>query len=1172
MTGVRGYGAGGQRPTWLRPGALSGQVLGGPSTARYPGALRPAAEEWWLGVPSPAIVRVSTGDQGTWSTFGVHQVEFLDHLTPITAPVVRSASAGRVTGGPGDVTSDLPADVTVGDLVLLLACHRSPVAAPDGWTVAETITAAGGYGISWGNGFLAWRILDSADVAAGSVTWWAPAGQDPFTPDGAWTMTAVQAGTFDPSAPVTGTQSSSWADQYADIQYAYAPMSWQPVTGSTLISMVALTGPDVVDLTGNLGVPAWWTSSPAAGGVQVFRPLDAVQWPIFEIRTYGVDSCTVGEVLVAPVGVATGGLSGGLRVTMSTRTVPSAGLVDDEVTGQYLDLIDALPDPLAGGVPAVRARYQPIDDGQLTVVADSSTGSDVDLWVVDDTDTVIGSGTGTVTVPVTGDASYWLVVAPSDGDTAGSADLVLEGPPDAAAVPSEWEAPAAPTVPALTPYTGEPVLWRVSPQIPAPALTDGRPVGWAPTSETVTEWGVFRVIVDGQDVTRFRGVPCRIDQYQLMEPFGCGPARIMFPQVGPWEARTGDLDWLVVGADVDIVRYRPSTGASTVLWSGLVPARGIQAGPGGRSTVIDCIGDIWAGDLQIHKPRPYVPPQDLGKLISRALNTEVVSRRIRKVPVVSTGIECNKRGSSDQSVIGYVQELLSIYGTTADGADQWTIARGTTPRSYVLRHKASGSVQCTVYAGAHQEIALTCDATETPNVIFGSGVNSSGYSWAGWVYPAAAGNDYRVYPMPTSPLQTITVGTEDGDTTTGTGVTDLQERINDLGISGARVTSVDGVYSASDAADVRVVQDHFGLQVDGIVGPQTWAALFPQYPRSGLDGSMRLPLAASRKVIPRLYNADGTDAGENPDYDSSVLRVEVDRRFEAGITKREARTSAKAELARCPSPGWAGTITLSADPPECSRWDLVEGRQVQVRGLEGTTQTLHVSGVTVRPPQSGDDPGQVQLVVDEYARDLLTLGAILARDRESRDDPVRLPTRKNRKAGQTQDAVVAFDGESPAGVIRKTALIGGLWVYVDIPVSQAGTVAKVELTTSPATKFTVAFFGDMRVTPAQMIRLVGANPLAEREDGFGPYDRLHDEYPWLGFLQGIGGPGQAAGYDPGYEDSPYKPGESTPVTGKLKSTAGWEYQSTKPPFLRVFFWAPSACTIRGRVWPAPLEA
>lgn len=1169
---VRGYGRDGQRPTWLPPGTSSTRALTPPSTPLYRGPADSAAEEWWLGVPAPAEFRVNTGDQGTFTTAVTRLAPFTDHSIGATPPVVRASTSGESSTGATTVAVTWPAGAAAGDLAVLVVSSRTWCSPPtSGWTVPLRFGDA-----TDGFGFVAWRILTAADITTGGASY-ATGGADPefYTPDSTWLVSVVAAGTFDPDAPVLGSSGIIPPDSAYTVAPLVAPGWVEGCLSLGVLTMTAYAAVDVEATYGDVTYGAVLADTPAYWGT-VIEESPAVSGHTARFERFGdvaYTTTTVTQVLIAPTPAAVGALSLGPMLSLTTRrALPLHHASDARVTELDVDLSASVPDPVAADEPATRWTYTAEETGTLTVSAAASAGGDVDLWVTDEAGTVVASSTtGTVSAEVTADTSYRVVAAPAGGDTAQSARLSVQGPRNTQAVPSTWAATDAPVVPVMSPYTGDPVLWRHSPVVPAPSLTDGRPVDWAATSWTRQEWGTLRVVVDGQDVTRFRDVPCQIDRFELMEPFGCGKAQIVFPQIGPWEARSGDLAWLAIGNNVDIVRLHPNGSTRTVLWSGLIPLEGIQAGPGGRSTRIDLIGDMWAGDLQIHKVKPYLPPTDVGKVIADALNTEVVSRRVKKTAAVTTGITCNKRGSADQSVIAYVQELLGIYGTTEDGTDTWTVARTTTARQYELRLKDRTTVACTIRSGAYWDIDLTRDATETPNVIYGHGVNSDGYAWAGWVYPQAANNDYRAYPLSVSPLATITVGTTDADTSTGTGVSDLQERINDLGIRGAQV-AVDGVYNASDADDVRVVQDHFGLQIDGIVGPQTWSAIFPQYLTNNLDGCFRLPLSAKRAVVPRLFNADGTDAGENASYDPDALRVEVDRAYESGISKKQARVSARAELARVPSPGLAGTITLTVDPPECSKWDLKEGQNVTVQGIRGSNTTLHVSGVAVSPPKSATDTGTVTLTVDQYARDLVSLAGVLARDAESRQDPVRLPRKKVRRGSLSSDAVVVFDGESAGGIIRRTALIGGLWVYLDVPVSQTGRVAKVTLTTSPATKFTVAFFGDVTVTPEQMIRLASANPLAERKDGFGPYDRIHDEHPELGFIQGIGGPGQAAGYDPGYEDSPYTPGTSTPLTGKLRSTAGWEYQSSRPPFLRVFFWAPSSCAVSGRIWPAPLEA
>jgi hypothetical protein len=272
-------------------------------------------------------------------------------------------------------------------------------------------------------------------------------------------------------------------------------------------------------------------------------------------------------------------------------------------------------------------------------------------------------------------------------------------------------------------------------------------------------------------------------------------------------------------------------------------------------------------------------------------------------------------------------------------------------------------------------------------------------------------------------------------------------------------------------------------------------------------------------------------------------------------------------------PGWTGTIGLGCDPQEGSIFDVREGDNLRLKRWETTTgPLLHIAEITVFPQRL-----EASVTVDEKARDLITLTQIKQRNLEAIVQPTRLPPRKQRSSSLNSDAVIRFEGESPAGVIRKLALIGGLWVYVDVPVSEVGTVASLTLQTSPATKFVVAFFGDLAVTPANLISHVGADPLDERGDGYGPFDWHAKQLATLGFIQAYGGPGQAAGYDhnsgndgSGYGTSPHNGAETT-VTGCLRNTSGWSYRSTRPPFLRAFFYAPTNCVVSGRLLPAPLD-
>jgi peptidoglycan hydrolase-like protein with peptidoglycan-binding domain len=840
---------------------------------------------------------------------------------------------------------------------------------------------------------------------------------------------------------------------------------------------------------------------------------------------------------------------------------------DGTTWGTYGELSSQPASP--GGV-AQTWRYRATDTGTLDVDT-AGTGWNTVLTVyAADRSTVLGTsstpgGAAAVSVAVTAGTTYYVTVSRGSGasDADGRYLLNATGPRSAEAPQVEWPAPAAPSIPSAgSPPAGMTVVpvQRMSVTMPAPSITAGRPVQPWTGSVARSDWGTFRVVVQGTDVTYFRGAPVRVGSFELMEPFGCGPAEIAVPAVTPHDTPgSGDTAWLVEGNSVDIV------GPAGTLWSGVLAKLHGSYDGSGCGITMSCIGDIWPADLVAHQPRTYLPPVDVGSMVAVVLNL-VPHRRINGITQVITGIKTTQRGSADTSVIGYVQELLGTAGTSAGG--QWTIARTSMPRTYEVRLKDRSTVTWHVRAGQPGvELQLERDATVAVQRIYGRGVAPNGYAWAGWVYPRTGIAAAPAYPN-ASPSSVLTVGSTDASTTSGSGVSDWQERINSTGL--AKV-AVDGTYDAADAAAARLVQTKGGLTVDGIVGPQTWASTF-DVGNDGTDltAAYRAPLAATTGATPTLTNADGSTGGANPGNVPNLLIVDRDEDFGDGITKAQAIVSAQAELARTSTSGWVGTVALKADPEDVARWDIKEGSNGVIKGWAGSDITVHVSGVRVEPPSESNDTGSVTLTVDEKARDLVTIGAILRRDRDAARNPAMMPPRKQRRSQSRPDSVVEYDGESSGGIIPKHALYGGLWTVIRIPVSQAGKVARVVATTaSPATRFVLAFFGDA-VTPADLRSLVGSNPLAERGDGMGPFDWNADKLAERGFVEALGGPGQSCGFSPGYETSPHS-GTSTGLTGKLDTSGSWTYQSVKPPWLWLAEWAESSTFISGRIYPAPLD-
>jgi hypothetical protein len=86
--------------------------------------------------------------------------------------------------------------------------------------------------------------------------------------------------------------------------------------------------------------------------------------------------------------------------------------------------------------------------------------------------------------------------------------------------------------------------------------------------------------------------------------------------------------------------------------------------------------------------------------------------------------------------------------------------------------------------------------------------------WTGWGKLAAV--DYSEYEGKEPKMPTLRKGSK------GTVVEKLQELLNTkLGIE----LKVDGVFGSRTKKAVRNYQKKFGLKVDGVVGPQTWASL-----------------------------------------------------------------------------------------------------------------------------------------------------------------------------------------------------------------------------------------------------------------------------------------------------------------------------------------------------------
>jgi len=709
------------------------------------------------------------------------------------------------------------------------------------------------------------------------------------------------------------------------------------------------------------------------------------------------------------------------------------------------------------------------------------------------------------------------------------------------------------------PLVVERMLRRQSHIMPVPTPdTDGHVRVSTPWPIIEAEVGVLHVFVSGRDVTYFRGAPTIVDEWATAEPFGDTSAQITFPQLTQYDVTgTGALAWLKPGAPVEIILLDANGTTRHKRFAGHFINDETGSSQDEISNVWQAEGALYQGDHVGIQVPTILPPTDIGTLIRKALNG-VVSRRFGMPANTMTGIPSRYRGSMSDSPIDYVQYLLGAYGWKSDGSNQWTVAKipGTT-RGYEVRLKSRTTVHWTVTAGAPGiETTLSEDLLSSVTAVWGHGIGPDGYAWAGMCYPKYLDDDAPPFPF-TNPDAIITVGMSDADTDSGTGVSTWQRRVNELNLTSDVV--VDGVYNSSDAAICLRIQHDYGLLEDEKIGGQTWAATFAVGSNGGdLTGAYRKPLAIDPRVEPHLYSASGAITGDNPAYDSSIMRFDRPDEDFGTCTKAEATRSAKAELARDKDLGLTGSMTLTTDPHEGSKWLIDEGHNIRVNGFRGGNPLLHIADVRAVP-----ETNQVTISLDQHARDAMTLASIRQNLRDAAPDPARRPGAVNKRSRMEQDITVPFDGESDAGQIPRHAIHGGLWTVIRIPVSQVGRIAKIEVTTqSPAAPFCVVF-SSAEITSAHMQHWVG-DPLTGT-DPFNKNETQADALKALGIFQAFGGPGQAAGYWPRTQD------KGAPLTGKFKDGGGMEYTSQLPPWVWVAEWSPVSTFISGRVYPAPIQ-
>ena len=697
---------------------------------------------------------------------------------------------------------------------------------------------------------------------------------------------------------------------------------------------------------------------------------------------------------------------------------------------------------------------------------------------------------------------------------------------------------------------------------------------WTPASDTRAEWGTLRVIINNVDVTMFRGGGTMVTDYQFTDPYGHGPCTIRFDQITPFEANDlgdGDLDWYTLGGTVHLHQVLDSELMSR-MWVGLIMRRSFT----GNALTLECGGEFSGRlSLALHQPKFKREVLDCGRMVFE--EAHLTSSKFDLTPDLGpeTGIEIEMRGDRAMTRLGFIDEILANAQTLTE---QWTILpHPDDPLNYVMQVRDETTVDVTVDFGGHGvEIDLADDLAERPNIYYAEGVAPDLSRWRNAVYPNLGPSAKPPYPLAGG--TPFGIGTTNADTLDGHGIGIMERELHGNG----QLTLEDGVDDTFDANTVDAieeVQDKAGLPVTGIVDPDTWAAIFNDgFPAQSLSQAFFDPLVQDSRTRYLNRSSGGTAIGVNADWDPDVVHVETFVSMGEGVSKQRARRALRAQYRKTNSPSWVGSVTLTADPHEMSRFDIRAGMNLKLNNF-ASDLVVHIAAVSVDWPSAS-----VSLTVDSQARDFITLAQIVERNRNARRDPAKQWAHQLRRSAQTSDAIIGWDKESGAGIIPATECEAGTWTVIPIVAGESGTMSNLSMNTDPPTEFAVGIFSEMVGAPH--LTDVAPTPLAPRDDdttwaggggGGGGDPEFHDWHPdltdWkrfgrqrlLVYAAGTGDNADVSGLPCGYWPAMGKNADPE-LTGDWFDPVSFSYFTFAKPFLYLAVWVTDTTTVTGRMW------
>lgn len=638
------------------------------------------------------------------------------------------------------------------------------------------------------------------------------------------------------------------------------------------------------------------------------------------------------------------------------------------------------------------------------------------------------------------------------------------------------------------------------------------PVSWSAIQRSRQQ-----IVVDGVDVTFFRGVRTPDVTYTLTSPLRYGPGHLDLPQVAACfeTPGVGDLAWLREGAPVEVnlvlddpAAVNPPVMATEGVYKGVVVAFDLS----GRDLSVELGGEV-SGRAALRDRQAVIFPRvnDIGHQISDA----VKDLGIPVYPALGadTGIEVMTTGG-----VGHLEHIqnLCAQAWTRQGK-YWTVMPNEAG-AYVVRQKSDTQIHGTVFFDDARTVArLRRDIAEEPNRIFITGVTPQGQRVRFGVYPGLIQGPAPAFP---GLLQ-------NGDT--GEGVRLLIGKLHAVGY--LKLYEVAGGFDVDVVEAVKNLQEDAGLPKTGNVNLATWEALYDlNVTTTSLEGAHIEPAAQASVVRRWNRSGSGTILEFNDGYDPEVLKV--DRTIDAGVgkTRSQLREFARTVLDAASTPNWVGDIvfhtgallvgeqlagvTVTPELVKDAR-TLIPTQNLWAPRFAGGTQ-FNVSACQV------DQAGLVTATVDTRFRDAAEVWEIIDRNRESRNDPARRRQQKHRSSTITKDSIGEWD--EIGGRLGHDVTLEPGWNQFEVVAAMEGQIAWLKIVLANPAEFAVAIFG--RSGGKSLLNDVNPKPLAA--GGAKKWNTHRDALDDRGLLYSAGTPLEPCGYWPGRKkfESTTEPGEN----------------------------------------------